>query len=241
MKKQLLIIALISLTQPAIFAQTKVYLVPALHSLHKVNRQYTYDSVQAVIQRIRPNVIAVEIRPEDINTDTSYLQQNYPYEMWMMRYWFPAVQVAGFDWLGNDIAGKPIPPNYWKYTSLIKQLQRNLEADSAMKAKLNRCKNYTDDRMVILENSSLKGIYNSNDAILVKAYYDCLNLQLQNTQYDTLSQFYEKRNKMLQENIGRLVQQYPGKTIVVLTGDDHYPYIREYLQRQKVALPLPPL
>ncbi|HYK54919.1 MAG TPA: hypothetical protein VEV15_00445, partial [Flavisolibacter sp.] len=70
------------------FAQTKVCLIPTLHGLHKTNKLYNYDSLKATVARLHPDVIAVEIRAEDVASDTAYLKKNYPYEMWMMRYWF---------------------------------------------------------------------------------------------------------------------------------------------------------
>lgn len=221
-------------TTTAIAQTTKVYLIPTLHGLHQQNTHYNYDSLKAILQRIRPDVLAVEIRPEDINADTNYLKQNYPYEMWMSRYWIPNTIYTGMDWLGTDIAGKPIPENYWKSQSRIKQLQRDMSADSAIAEKLKRCEGYADERLRILKNSTLKGIYQSNDIILIKAYYDCLNLQLRNSEYEEVVRFYDERNKNLAENIGHIISQYPGKTIAILTGDDHYPYIKEYLQRKKI-------
>ena len=89
------------------FAQTRVYVIPVLHGMHKTNQQYTYDSIRAMVERLNPDVIAVEIRAEDIDSDTAYLKQNYPLEMWMMRYWFPSATIAGFDWLGKDLAANP--------------------------------------------------------------------------------------------------------------------------------------
>ena len=237
MKKYIsLIVSLWLYTAAAIAQPTKVYLIPTLHGLHQQNTRYTYDSLQSILQRLQPDVLTVEIRPEDITADTAYLKQNYPYEMWMSRYWLPNAVYAGMDWLGEDIAGKPIPENYWKYQSRIRQLQRNLNADSAFAEKLSRCQSYTDERLRLLKNNTLKGIYQSNDAILIKAYYDCLNLQLQNTKYEEVVQFYDERNKKLEENVSAVINQYPGKTIAIVTGDDHYPYIKEYLQKKKVVV-----
>ncbi len=216
--------------------QTKVYLIPTIHSMHKTNQQYNYDSVRAVVGRTGADVIAVEIRPEDIAADTSYLKQNYPYEMWMMRYWYPTATIAGFDWLGEDIEKVPIPPNYWKLGSYIKQMERNLHADSAYNEMANRCQVYINQRLPILQNSTLKGIYNSADAFLIKEYYNCLSLQLQNTKYSVVPEFYERRNNILKERIGTILKENSGKTITILTGDDHAPYIREFLQKQAVVL-----
>ncbi len=220
----------------AALAQTKVCLIPTLHGLHKSNHRYNYDSLKTAVARLHPDVVAVEIRTEDIASDTAYLKKNYPYEMWMMRYWFPTATIAGFDWLGEELEGKPIPEGYWKEQSRIKALEQLLQGDTVYTTRLKRCQGYVDERLTILKNNSLKGILRSSDAILTKVYYDCLNLQLQGSDYAELPRFYAERNKKMQQRLAALLEQYPGKTLVVLTGDDHYPYLLEYLRRQQVTL-----
>ena len=218
------------------FSQTKVYIAPVLHGMHQTNYNYSYDSIRAIVQRLNPDVIAVEIRPEDIGTDTAYLKQNYPYEMWMMPYWFPAANIAGFDWLGTELEGEPIPARYWKDHSRIKALQRLLGTDSVYQAKLAACQRYEDERLAILQAGSLKTILQSNNYVLIKEYYNCLDQQLRGSEYEELTRFYHERNKRIQQNVLQLAQDHKGKTIVVLTGDDHYPYLREYLLKQGVSL-----
>ncbi|MBU8883972.1 hypothetical protein KSK37_12825 [Kaistella sp. DKR-2] len=74
-----------------------VYMRPTLHTLHQVNSQYSYIQLRQTVAALKPDLIAVEIRSEDLMQDSLYLKKNYPYEMWMMKQWFPAVQTAGFD------------------------------------------------------------------------------------------------------------------------------------------------
>lgn len=221
------------------FAQGKVYIIPVLHGMHQTNPEYTYDSVRAIVGRLKPDVIAVEIRAEDTGSDTSYLKQNYPLEMWMMRYWFPSATIAGFDWLGTELEGRPIPERYWKDHSRVKALQALLKTDTVYNRKLQACQLYTDQRLDILERQSLRGILQSNDAILVKEYYNCLGQHLKGSEYEELTRFYDARNAHIQRNVAALATAHKGKTIVVLTGDDHYPYLREYLVKQKISVGLP--
>lgn len=239
MKRILFLSALATLITATAFSQSRIYILPVLHGLHKTNPQYTYDSLQAIVRRLNPDVIAVEIRAEDMGADTAYLKQNYPYEMWMMPYWFPSATIAGFDWLGPELAGKPIPPRYWKDHSRIKALQRLLDTDTLYQNKLAACQLYEDERFRILETGSLKTILQSNDAILIKEYYNCLDQQLRGSDYEELTRFYDTRNRHIQQNVLQLARRHAGKTIVVLTGDDHYPYLREYLLRQKLSLAQP--
>lgn len=237
--QKLFILAVAFLLQATAFSQTTVYLIPALHSMHKSNVHYNYDSVQATIQRINPDVIAVEIRNEDINADTAYLKQNYPYEMWMMRYWFSTTTIEGFDWLGAELEGKPIPARYWQDHSRVKALQKLLNLDTAYSKKLAGCQIYTDQRLAIMNNSTLKGLLLSNDAILIKEYYDCLAQQLRGSPYEELTTFYDTRNQQMMQRLQAIIALHPNKRIVVLTGDDHSPYLRAFLVKQGAELKQP--
>lgn len=218
------------------FSQTRVCLLPALHGLHKANPRYSYDSLRAIIGSIQPDVIAVEIRPEDISADTAYLKRNYPFEMWMMRYWFPLAALEGFDWLGAELEGKPVPDRYWKEQSGIKSLERSLDADTVYASRLAPCQAFVEERLAILKTQSLPAILQSRDAALVKAYYDCLDIGLKESRYAALTGFYTERNKRMSGRLGALIRKHPNKTIVVLTGDDHYPFLRDYLLKQGIAL-----
>ena len=219
----------------AAFAQAKVYLVPVVHGMHKANFFYTYDSVQAVVARTGADVVAVEIRPEDMGRDSQYLKKNYPYEMWMMPHWFGQKKVEGFDWLGDAIAGKPIPDGYWQQAD-VKRLQNLLAKDTFYTARLKSCQLYTDERLKILSSQSLKTILASNDAILTKEYYNCLEQHLRGSDYEALTSFYTTRNQKMMHNLDALFNRHKGKTIIVLTGADHYPYLLDHFKKSGVPV-----
>ena len=217
-------------------AQTTVYLVPVLHGMHKTNVQYNYDSVRALIARTGANVVAVEIRAEDMGRDSNYLKKNYPQEMWMAPHWFPQKEIEGFDWLGADIEGKPIPDDYWQKGSETKRLQTQLGTDSVYSSRIKSCGVYTNARLNVLRARSLKDILASNDALLTREYYNCLELHLRGSDYETLTRFYTVRNQKMMQHLDALLQKHTGKTIVVLTGADHYPYLLDHFKRTGVAL-----
>jgi hypothetical protein len=236
MKQPGIFLFLLSLATTLSFAQAKVLLLPTIHSLHKSNDLYTYDSLKRIVQRANSDVIIVEIRSMDVNADTNYLSKNYPYEMWMMRYWFPQATIEGFDWLGKELEGKPIPAAYWQQQSEIKKLERQLDKDSVYGRKFSACQQYTQKRLPILKNKSLHGILRSEDGLLIQNYYDCMKQQLEGSIYQKLPDFYMERNRQMEIRLKSILQKYPDKTVVVLTGDDHYPYLLEYLKKAKIQL-----
>lgn len=206
-----------------------VYLIPVLHGLHKTNPHYNYESLRAVIDSLNPEIIAVELRPEDITQDTMYLKRNYPKEMWMMQYWFPEKEIAGIDWLGPDIEGTPIPEKYWSETAEIKNLERKLAADSLYNHKIQQCYTFQEKRMRLLKNLSLIDLLKSHEAALTLQQYACYEETLHGSPYEGITAFYLKRNQKLLENIETLRHANPTKTIVVLTGADHYAWLLDKL------------
>ncbi len=233
---RLLYAAVFSLLYATAFSQNSVYLIPTLHQLHQTNTHYNYDSLRAIVARLKPEVIAVQIRNEDIREDSAYLKRHYAYEMWMTRYWFPDTELRGFDWLGNDIAGKRIPDNYWRDQSPVKRMEILLSIDTTMKNKVAACQLYAEQRRNILQSGSLKDIYNSPDAILTRSYFDCLRGQLQGTNYATLTEHRNQRTMAMQQQVDSIIKQHPGKTIVILIGNDYYPFVLEGLRKSGIAV-----
>lgn len=210
----------------------KVYFIPTIHSFHKVNDNYNYDSLKQIVSALNPDIIAVEIRPEDIHQDSVYLSKNYPYEMRMMKYWFPKVEITGFDWLGKDIEGKSIPSNYWSDISLIKQHEKELNADSLFAQQTVACDSFTNQRLEIIKNNSLKDILRSPDAALTKQFYQCLESKLKGSIHERVLSFYDLRNAELLENIKKIIAENKNKRIVILTGDDHFVFLKDKFEHE---------
>ncbi len=235
MFKRFLFLLLLVIASATCFSQAKVLLLPVLHGLHKTNRAYNYDTLQNIIKRIQPGIVAVEMRPFDLAHDSAYLKKNYPLEMWMSAYWFPETEIAGYDWLGEDLEGRQVPDGYWKNESQVKKLERQLNGDSLYSAKLVPCEKIVEERLIHLKNGSVTEIM-QKDGPLVKAYYDCLRLQLKGSAYERLVKFYDERNERMKKNIGKLLDTAPRATVVIITGADHYPYLLDYLRTLNVVL-----
>ncbi|OWK72779.1 hypothetical protein CBW16_13060 [Flavobacteriaceae bacterium JJC] len=204
-----------------------VYMRPTLHTLHQVNSQYSYIQLRQTVAALKPDLIAVEIRSEDLMQDSLYLKKNYPYEMWMMKQWFPAVQTAGFDWLGSDIEGQPIPENYWKEISPIKKYEKALAEDSLYSNRKSKCSHFNTERLPILKTKSLAEILSSNDAQLTGKFYTCLAESLHGSVHQRVTDFYDQRNDKLLDNIKDLIAKNRNKRILIITGDDHYAFLKD--------------
>lgn len=213
--------------------QSKVYIIPTLHGLHNVNKNYSYDSLRKIVTDLNPEIIAVEIRPEDTDQDTNYLGKNYPLEMRMMKYWFPGTKVVGFDWLGSDIEGRQIPSNYWKEISSIKKFERELHDDSTFNKKISVCDTFSNERLSLLKTLSLPDLLSSNDSLLTTQYYQCLGEMLNGSVHERVLIFYDLRNEKMLNNINEITREYKNKRIVILTGDDHFIYLKNKFKNNK--------
>ena len=221
------ILLLIILPASSVMAQvnrTEVAIISTIHGAHKTNPNYTYDSLFAFIDKFDPDIIGVEIRKEDIDSSVSYLKNNYPFEMYESISKYEAKKVIGFDWLGDDIAEKAIPENYWKEKSPLKKLQRKLSADSIVKQKLSITDIIQEEKNELALNASLSEINDGRYDLINRIYYEQLRLILQETEYKVLSDFYEKRDHMIADNILETIKENKGKKMIFLLGADHRDY-----------------
>lgn len=228
MKTKILIIFSF-LTFPVIsgMAQTvksEVLIISTIHGAHKVNPNYSYDSLFLFIENYNPDIIGVELRNEDIDSSVSYLKSNYPYEMYECVTKYSSKKVFGFDWLGDDIAGKAIPENYWKERSIIKKLQRKLSSDSILQQKLSITDIIQEEKKKLALNASLAELNDGRYDLINNIYYKQLKLLLIHTEFKPLSDFYTKRDDMIAENISEIIKNNNGKKMIFLIGADHRDY-----------------
>lgn len=223
-KKLLLLPVLVIISFTGIIAQevkNSLMVVGTIHGAHTMNPNYTYDSLFNFIEKYNPDIIGVEIRKEDMDSSVTYLKSNYPFEMYECISRYPEKVVLGFDWLGDDIAGKAIPGNYWKEISPVKKLEQQLFADTVMLQKLAVIDIIRDEKIKMVLNSSLEQLNDGKYDLINRIYYRQLELMLKDTEYSPLTGFYKKRDEMIVENILEIVKNNPGKKMIFLLGADH--------------------
>lgn len=211
----------------------EVYFIPTIHKFHQTNPNYSYDSLKTIVAELNPDIIAVEIRPEDLGQDLTYLSKSYPDEMIMMSSWFPDIKIVGFDWHGEDFEGKLIPDNYENIHPL-KLLEQQLNQDSLYKDRVALCDAHTEERMNIINTSTLRQLLESADGEIVKEYYHCLEVQFKGTPYEYLYKFSMERDEYILANINNIIKENPDKRIVILTGDDHYQMLKDTLEHTSI-------
>jgi hypothetical protein len=107
----------------------------------------------------------------------------------------------------------------------MKKLERELAQDSTLVKLCAVCDSIGMKRLGILKDKSLKEIIESNDSQLCDQFYSCYSTFLKDSKYEFLPYFNDERNRRILLNIKAIIAKEESKTIVVITGDDHYVYL----------------
>ncbi|MCB9000187.1 MAG: hypothetical protein H6540_09005 [Bacteroidales bacterium] len=206
-------------------SKSEVLIISTIHGAHKINPNYSYDSLFTFVEKFNPDIIGVEIRNEDIDSSVSYLKDNYPFEMYTSVSKFSTKKVIGFDWLGAELAGHAIPQNYWKEKSTIKKLQQKLSTDSTMLKSLSVLDIINDEKNKLVLSATIQELNDGRYDLINRIYYEQLELLLKDTQYNLLSDFYKERDEIIARNILEIIKNNDGKKMIFLLGADHRDFI----------------
>lgn len=225
----LLFVSIITLGGAA-FAQkkTELLILPTIHGGHTKNTKYTFAHVSRIIENFKPDIIAVEIRPEDMDQDTIYLKKFYQPEMIMARMGYPGVRKIGIDYMGAETVGKHLPDNFSKDTigemGRFRVTNQKLMRDSAIvKARIAK-------GMVALKakQGELMGKLSANELLdgsydkVTAEYTSAQTAVLTGTPYQYYDTFSIKRDQIIADNIKEIALRNPGKRIIVLSGANHH-------------------
>lgn len=226
-KALVIVISLLMLVPAAAAPATEVMVIATMHKLHAASARYSYDALYALLRKVNPNFVGVEIRAEDIGSDAAYLARNYPAEMIeTAKQWGP--RAFGFDWLGDDIANAPVPADYWAKRSLVKQREREMSNDPAFaSAALDAIQ---AQEMDILKNATAASLNDGRYDRLSDDYYRQFRKLVNGSKYQMLADFYEDRDKHIDSAIAAAIKAHPGARFAILTGADHRGPLIKYLK-----------
>lgn len=207
---------------------TQVMVIAAIHSGHSQNPRYSYDDLFTVVSDFSPDIVAVEIRQEDLGRDATYLERNYPFEMVeLARRYGPAAR--GIDWLGEELEGRPVPENWWRESSWVKRLERERREDSSVQTP--RADALQNQQSAILDGATAASLNDGRYDAVTRAYYRALAEELAGTHYARLGAFYAERDQRIAARVNQIVKDNPGQRIAVVLGADHRASVMEELTR----------
>lgn len=211
----------------------EVFLLSTLHRAHNNNPNYTYEHLDSIVLHYNPDILAVEVRPEDLNQTNEYLNKFYPKEMTKYLYSKPNVKYYGFDWFGDDIKGKPATEYYFNEVNVMRILQKQLSNDSIAKAKLTILQPILEHKKKLILHSSFQDFINGKYDVLSDIYYQQLKILLANTPYIGIYDYSMQRDEAIAQNIATIIKENPNKKILILMGADHRNFTKQYLNSRK--------
>lgn len=219
--------------------QTQLLLLPTIHTLHQKNNRYSFENIFKIIENYKPDIIAVEIRPEDMQQDTAYLKMFYQPEMILMKNNFPDIQKAGIDDFGSDVRGKLLTADFLKDTTTqmgrFRVLNRRMNKDTAI---VNAFKQkglpaLRAKQGEMLSTASAAELLDGRYDKITGEYYAGLAEVLAKTPYAEYEKFSSTRDQKITDNIRKLVKNNPGKKIIVLSGANHHNQMTNALSKMK--------
>ena len=226
-------------TKPGALAkptEVQVQVLATIHKFHSSNPEYPYRKVTELISRFNPDIIAVEIRPEDIKEDSAYLAKFYPLEMRQALNDFPLEKIRGFDWYGEEMRGRKLPDNVFKDESTelgqVKKMERDLNQDIMLAPKLIPLVALGKQQAEMAKTFSPARLNNGEYDKVTASFYAVLYSALAKTKYQKFADFNQQRDQEIAKNIEQLVKENPGKRLIFLLGANHHGPVVAALQKQ---------
>jgi len=224
---------------------TTVMVLPVLHRRHADNPRYGYGDIDAIVAAFHPDRVGVEIRAEDMARDHGYLAANYPREMIALADAY-GTRAFGFDWLGDDLAGRAIPPQWWTNGSAIKAMERDLDAHPLVRTARQRALNARIDHLSAMQNAIVAAataplLADGRYDRVTADYYRTVHRLLDGTRFAALAAFYTRRDAEIAAAVVAATRAAPGRRIVIVTGCDHHGPVTRALRQAGGCMRLAPV
>ncbi len=230
-KLQLFLLLLVLGISGCVTEKTEVMVCSTLHGAHRKNMDYTYDTLFRFIEKYNPDIIGLEIRPEDIEREQSYLENFYPYEFHQCIEQFPGKVFYGFDWLGDEGEGQPLSDSYFENMELM-HLRKELAEDSVMQIRMTSLDTLAAKKNQIAMNATLAELNSGEYDSLNTLYYREMAAFFKGTKYQGITNFYQQRDENIAVNIEKIIRKNPGKRMLFLMGADHRSYTVSHLENK---------
>jgi tetratricopeptide (TPR) repeat protein len=224
MSRQPRLIILFLALVPAILAakdQTEMSRIRALvvgtiHQRHETNENYTYADIVRILSTYDPDLICVEIRPEDFRK-VPYLKEMMLATIWGLSH---GKAVAPIDWWDDTQNAREVRDKLAKqpeYVEKEKQLERLLAADEIVKGYEKRY-GPADKENAWSKNLGYQ-FWNGQD--YNEYYAECYRLSLQVYGDSPFNLYYQTRNTRMMDLIRNAVSEHHSRRVIVLTGSEH--------------------
>jgi len=234
-----LIIALVLWVGPAAVAEepvaeekTQVLVVGTIHNLHQGNANYPFESFVRILETFDPDVVCVEIRPEDFRR-RAYLTEMMLASIWGLEAGRTVVPIDWWDSKNNARDERDDYQQTGEYALKQDEVER-LERQSDILRAFQR-QHGKDKKIWKRAKKQYATFWNGADfndyvregyRISLEVFGDsCVNL------------YYETRNSRMLHRIDGALASHAGERVIVLTGAEHKHYFDDALSaRDDVTL-----
>ncbi len=242
MKSQPIIIILLFLFTACNSQQEQEVLVlPSIHGAHETNPNYSYEDLMQIVKTYDPDIIGVEIRPEDFQMPSDSLDLFYPLEMIMVRDSFPG-KVYGIDFYSDGTRDVVVNREMFSDSASemyhLKKLSQDMSLDSVLVDAFKEAgipKIHEEQRRMAFSYSAeefLKGEYDS----ITARQYRLEDSLLKNGKYAAYPVFNNQRDLQITKNAIKLIKQNPQKKVLILVGANHRNRLVDSLQNKNLKL-----
>lgn len=221
--------------------EQEVLVLPAVHGAHEVNPHYTYGDLMQIVKDFDPDIIGVELRPEDLQLHSDSLDLFYPLEMIMVRDSFPQ-KVKGIDFYSHGTRDLVVSRKMFSDTTSelyhLKKLSQDMVLDSVLVKKFEQAgipEIHAEQRRMALEYSAeefLKGQYDS----ITRIQYRLEDSLFGNSRYKAYAVFNTQRDLQITRNALKLLKDNPEKKVLIIVGANHRARLMDSLEHKKVKL-----
>lgn len=200
---------------------TEVLVVATVHTQHRRNPNYTYEDVVRILDAFQPDVVCVEIRPEEFRREP-YLKEMMLATVWGLAH---GREVCGFDWYDGNArqlrAELEETPEYVEKARVLDSLESTNPVMRAFDEK------YPDYWRANLGYRFYNGWdYN-------RYFEEAYRLSLSVYGDDPVNLNYESRNRRMVELAWPVIRDHQGQRVALVTGAEH----KHYFDRDLGARP----
>lgn len=200
----------------------QVLVIGTIHQRHKTNKNYSYQHILQILDTFDPDVICVEIRPQDFRK-TIYLKEMMLATIYGLEH---GKKVYAIDWW-NDTNFREERSKYMETPeySEKKKEQDKLTTESSIiqsfKKKYGEWKEFSKSQDYSFFNGK-----EYNDFI-AKSYDISLNIYGNHS----MNGYWQTRNQNMFDLIRKAIEENRGKRVIILTGAEHKYYFDKKIEK----------
>jgi hypothetical protein len=200
--------------------KAEIFVLSTLHQFHAESRYYSFETLSQIIEKLRPDILAVELTPSDLaNRREQKTKQEYQKSI------FPLVDKHKY----STVPLEPSEPKFSELVSLIRDSEKTLREKSPAKAEAFSLYVETLYEYLFKTWDSPPAVNSTQ----TDAFFE-IKHNYQNAVYDENQKIgWEGWNTHFLEKILEAAKNNPGKRIVVTVGAEHAYWLRKNLRENK--------